>query len=215
MANENKFRTAVEMARTCVHRGQVQQAVAHLETIRFEVEELVGTSIWAEFELTYAGALAATQDPAAESVFSDAFKRISELSEPNPCLQGLAHRDFGKYLAEKRSLKRAREQYRLSEKIAESLDQPEEAAHCQMCIRGIDLQERGDRRLGAFQKLKRAAVIDGATDTDLLNAWINYVDEIQDGTKRMIAARKESEPSVDYFRGLLSQVKRRRSEALR
>jgi len=218
---EKRFRNILDLARRCVIRGQGPQALAHLESILLEIDDWVGTPVWAEYAVIYAGALAAMSAPAAmrdlgaESAFDDAFKRISELSEPDPALKMRAHGDFGKYLAEQRSFPRAREQYRLAEKIAEGLHHSEQdLAHFQMCLIGIELQEKHDPYLRHFQSLKRAAAIDGATDIHQREAWFGFIDEFQSDARPMVAARtgKASEPSVDYFRGVLSQIKRRRSE---
>jgi hypothetical protein len=167
--------------------------------------------MWAEHELIYAGALAAMKDPDATAAFDNTFRRISELSEPNPALKMLAHGDFGKYLAEQRAFTRAREQYGLAERIAESLEQPVDVARFQMCVIRIDLEERKDPRLSAFQKLKEAAK-DGYTPVEQLEAWIHYIDAFQGYGKRLVATRKGGDGSVDYFRGVLSEIKRRRSE---
>ena len=202
------------MARACVIRGQAPQALAHLDSIRLEIDDFPGTYVWAEYALIYAGALAAMRDSAAEYSFDEALKRISQLSEPDPALQARAHGDFGKYLVERRSFRRAREQYRLAEKIAETLDQSDEdLAHYQMCLIGIELQERRDPQLPAFQNLKRAAM-DGYTNIDQREAWFHYIDEFQRDSRQMIAARKGNEASVDYFRGVLSPLRRRRREVV-
>jgi hypothetical protein len=212
-ADEKRFRRILDIARGCVLRGQAPQAIAHLDTIRLEIEDFPGTSAWAEYMLIYAGALAAMRDPAAEYSFDDTIERISKLSEPDPALQARAHGDFGKFLGEQRSFRRAREQYRLAERIAETLDQSEEdLAHFQMCLIGIELQEKRDPQLRAFQNLRHAALMDGCTDTHQREAWFQYVDEFHRDTRHMLAARKGNETSVDYFRGVLSQIKRRRSE---
>jgi len=171
--------------------------------------------LWAEYELVYAGALAGMRDRGAESAFDECFQRISSLSEPDPTLQMRAHGDFGKCLAEQQSFTRAREQYRLAEKIAESLEQSEEyLAHFQMCLIAIELQERRDPQLRALQNLRHAALIDGSTDTGQREAWFHYIDEFQQDSGQMLAARKGNEASVDYFRGVLSLIRRRRSEVV-
>jgi hypothetical protein len=215
--DEKRIRCILDLARRCVLRGQAPQAIAHLDSVRLEIDDFAGTSVRAEYELIYAGVLAAMRDPGAEYAFDDAFQRISELSEPDPALKMRAHGEFGKYLAEQLSFRRAREQYRLAEKIAESLDDSDEdLAHFQMCLIGIELQEMGDSQLRAFQSLKRAATIDGgANAVDQREAWFHYVDEFRSGTRQMLAARKGNEPTVDYFCGVLSQIRRRRSEPVK
>jgi hypothetical protein len=214
-SDEIKFRRILDLARRCVLRGQAPQAIAYLDSIRLEIGDFPGTPAWAEYELIYAGALGGMRDPDTEYAFGDAFKRISELSEPDPALKMRAHRDFGKYLAEQLSFRCAREQYRLAEKIAESLDQAEDLAHFQMCLIGIDLQEHRDPRLQALQCLRRAALVEGCTDQDQRDAWIHYIDEFQRDGRQLIAARKGNEPSVEYFRGVLSLIRRRRGQIAR
>ncbi len=213
--DEEKIRRVLDSARACVHRCQGPQAIAHLNDIRLEIDEFTGKPIWAEYALVYAGALGAMMDPGADAAFQEAFDRIFQLPEPDPALRMLAHKDFGKHLAERLAFGLAREHYRLAEKIAEGLDRSEQdLAHFQMCLIGIELQEKQDPYLRHFQSLKRAAAIDGATDIHQREAWFGFIDEFQSDARPMVAARsgKASEPSVDYFRGVLSQIKRRRSE---
>jgi hypothetical protein len=212
-AERDRLRHILNLARACVHRGQAYQAFGHLHSIEPEINDLPGTSVWAEYLLTYAGALGAMRDSAAaaEETFKEALRRISMLAEPDPALEMLAHEDFGKYLAEQRGFKRARQHYGLAERIAESLDQPEDVARFQLCIIRIDLAERKDPRLCAFQRLKEAAK-DGYTHLEQREAWIDYTVTFGLG---LVATRKGDEASVEYFRGALSQIRRRRSEAVR
>ncbi len=210
---ENRLRHILSLARACVHRGQAYQAFGHLHSIEPEINDLPGTSLWAEYLLTYAGALGAMRDSAsaAEETFKEALKRISTLADPDPALEMLGYEDFGKYLAEQRAFQRARQHYGLAERIAESLDQPEDVARFQLCVIRIDLEERRDTRLCAFQRLKEAAK-DGYTHLEQREAWIAFTDTFQDYGRRLVATRKGDEASVGYFRAVLSEARRRRSE---
>jgi len=216
-SEEKRIRDILDKARRCVLRGQAPQGIAYLETIRLEIDDFAGTPLRAEYELIYAGALGAMRDPGTEDAFADTFIYLAELAEPDPSLNMRARGDFGKYLAEQKSFKRARVQYRLAEKIAETLEQSEEdLAHYEMCLLGIELQEKGDPQLRAFQNLRRAATIeDGAGDADQHEAWFHYIDEYRTEARQMLAARKGNEPTVDYFRGVLSEIKRRRGEPVK
>lgn len=208
--DEKRLRRVLDSARACVHRLEAPQGLALLHSIHLEIDDRPRTPMWVEHELIYAGALAAMKDPGAAAAFDNAFRRLSELPEPDPALEMLAHGDFGKYLAEQRAFARAREQYGLAERIAESLEQPEDVARFQMCVIRIDLAERKDPRFSAFQKLKEAAR-DGYTHVEQLEAWIHYVDTFQSYGQRLLT-RMGSDGSVDYFRGVLSEIRRRRSE---
>ena len=214
--DENRLRHILSLARACVHRGQAYQAFGHLRSIESEIDDLAGTSVWAEHLLTCAGALGAMRDSAsaAEEAFNEALNRISTLVEPDLALEMLGHEDFGKYLAEQRAFKRARNHYGLAERIAETLNQSEDVARIQLCIIRIDLAERKDPRLGAFQRLKEAAK-DGYTHVEQREAWIHYTDTFQNYGAQLIATRKGSEASVEYFRGVLSLVRRRQSEVVK
>jgi hypothetical protein len=215
-ADENRLRHILTLARACVHRGQAYQAFGHLQSIESDIEDLAGTSVWAEHLLTYAGALGAMKDSAdaAEQTFNEALKRISALEEPDLALEMLGHEDYGKYLAERRAFKRARNHYGLAERIAEGLDQSEDVARIQLCVIRIDLEERRDPRLRAFQRLKEAAK-DGYTHIEQLEAWIHYTVTFQKYGTQVVATRKGDEASVEYFRGVLSLIRRRRSEVVK
>ena len=214
--DENRLRHILNLARACVHRGQAYQAFGHLHSIESEVEGLAGTSVWAEHLLTYAGALGAMRDSAsrAQEAFNEALERISTLVEPDPALEMLGHEDFGKFLAEQRAFKSARQHYGLAERIAESLDQAEDVARCQLSVIRIDLDERKDPRLCAFQRFKEAAK-DGYTHLEQREAWIDYTDTFQDYGRGLVATRKGDEASVEYFRCALRQIRRRRSEVVK
>jgi|SRR5579859_2016146 len=215
-ADETRLRHILTLARACVHRGQAYQAFGHLQSIEPEIDERTGTSLWAEHLLTYAGALGALKDSTAatEQVFSEALKRISALEEADLALEMLGHEDYGKYLAERRIFKRARNHYGLAERIAEGLDQAEDVARIQLCIIRIDLEERKDPRLGAFQRLKEAAK-DGYTHIEQREGWIHYTDTFQKYGTQLVATRKGDQASVEYFRGVLSLIRRRRSEVVK
>src|SRR6267142_1419756 len=216
LSDKSTLRHILNLARACVHRGQAHQAFGHLQSIESEINELAGTSLWAEHLLTYAGALAAMKDSAvaAEQAFSEALERISTLQEPDVALQMLGHEDYGKYLAEQRAFKRARDHYGLAERIAEGLDQSEDVARIQLCIIRIDLDERKDPRLKAFQRLKEAAK-DGYTHTEQREGWIHFTDTFQKYGAQLVATRKGDGASVEYFRGVLSLIRRRRSEVVK
>lgn len=208
MADHDNLRCTLDLAKTCVHRGQAPRALEHLRSVQSAIDDLPGTSLAAEFELIYAGALAGMNDRSAEMAFEDALKGIAELSEPDLALAMMAHGEYAKFLAGRRVTNRARQHYQQAERIADSLSLNEHAAHFQMCTIRIQLEQTGDLdQLRAFQKLQEAAK-DTYTEVQQREAWINYVNEIEDTRKRLVAARKGGEPTVEYFRGALSHIRR-------
>ncbi len=211
MTDEESVRHFLDLARRDVLRGQPYQALGHLRTIQSQIDSLPRTSPSAEHELIYAGALAGMNDPGAEAAFEGTFQRISELLEPDPALEMRAHEDFGKYLAGKCAHLTARKHFQSAERIAVDLDWPEDAARIQMCIVRINLETAKDPRLPSFQNLKQAAK-DGFTAEEQQTAWIHYCNEIEDRERGLVAARKGDVASVDYFRGVLSAVRRRQNE---
>ncbi len=208
-ADEKILQAVLDTARGCVLRGQAHLALGHLNCIQSQIEDFVGTSLWVKHELIYAGALAGMRDPDAEAVFEETVKRLTNLSEADKPLEMLVHGDFGKYLAERRSYRHAREHYKIAERIAEYLDVAEDVAHYQMNIILLGLEEDRGPLLGAFQKLKEAAK-DGYTPVEQREAWIHYTEAFQDSGAQLVAARKRCEASVDYFRGKLSEIRRDR-----
>lgn len=207
--DEKTLRHILDLARACVHRGQAYQALGYLNSVQSQIDDLAETSLWAEHELIYAGALGGMADPGAEVAFEETFERLAKLPEPDQPLKMLAHADFGKYLAEQRAYRRAREHYQFAERLAENLERVEDAAHYQMCIIRIDLEDDRNPQLGALQMLKDAAK-DGYTALEQREAWIHYTEEFQGSGTQLVAARKRCEASVDYFRGVLSGIRRRR-----
>lgn len=209
MADYENLRCTLDLARTCVYKGQAPQALGYLKGIQLEIDDLVGTSLWAEHELIYACAFAAMNDRYAETAFEDALKRISALSEPDLVLELAAQRDFAKYLAGRRATKRARQHYRQAEEIASGLDREQDVANIQMCVIRIALEESNSPQLRAFQRLQEAAK-EGFTEVQQREAWIHYTDQLEDIGEQLVAARKGAEGSVDYFRGVLSEIRRSR-----
>jgi hypothetical protein len=209
MADHDNLRCTLDLAKTCVHTGQGPRALEHLRSVQSAIDDLPDTSLAAEFELIYAGALAGMNDRSAEMAFEDALKVIAELSEPDLTLAMTAHGEYAKYLAGRRvTINRARQHYQQAERIADSLGLNEHIAHFQMCAIRIQLEQTGDLdRLRAFQKLQEAAK-DTYTEVQQREAWINYIAEIEDTRKRLIAARKGGEATVEYFRGALSHIRR-------
>lgn len=208
-SDEKTLQHDLDLARADVHRAEAHLALGRLASIQMQIDDLRGTSLWAEHELTYAGALAAMMDPGAHTAFEEALIRISELEEANPALEMRAHEEFGKYLIGKRAFTAARKHYQAAEKVAEELDQVEDVAHFQMCIIRIDLEQDHNPQFVALQKLKEAAK-DGYTWQEQREAWIHYTEQFREAGRQLVAARKGTEATVDYFRGVLSEIRRNR-----
>lgn len=211
MANHDNLRYTLDLARACVHKGQAPQALEHLKSIQFEIEDLAGSPFWAEHAVIYAGALAGMNDPGAETAFEDALKRCAELPESDLALAMTAHGDYAKYLAGRRAPHRARQHYRDAEKIADALKLEECVAHFQMCAIRLDLEEtKNSRRLSDFQQLQQASK-EGYTEIQQREAWFHYTDEIDGLGPQLVATRHSAQASVDYFRGVLSEIRRRQT----
>jgi hypothetical protein len=209
MADKKIVRHALDLARKCIHSGQPPQAFGHLNSIRAEMDTLIGNPLWAEDQSIYAVALAAMNDLGAEAAFREALSRIASLAESDLLLEMTTRGDFAKYLAGRCDHKRSREQYQEAEKIADKLELAEDVAHFQLCIIRIDLKEDGNPQLPAFQKL-RGTTKEGYTAVEQRDAWIHYTEEVGLIGKHLVAARKGGEASVDYFRGVLSEIRRSR-----
>jgi hypothetical protein len=209
MATDENMRHILDLAKACVHRGQAYQALAYLRDVQPDIDSRKGTSFWAEHEVIYAGALAGMNDPGAGTAFEDALKRCTELSEPDLLLTTTAHIDYAKYLAGRHAIKRAIEHYRHAEKIAETLGHEECVAHCQMCIIGLELVETGSPQLSAFQNLQKASK-EGYTEIEQREAWIDYMQELEGLASQLVATRGSGRASADYFRGVLSKIRRSR-----
>jgi hypothetical protein len=210
MADHDNLRYTLDLARACVHKGEAHQSLAYLKSIQSEIDDLAGSSIWAEHEVIYAGALAGMNDRGAETAFEDALKRCIDLPEPDPAILMTAHGDYAKYLAGRLITGRARQHYREAEKIAENLGREECVAHFQMCLIRLGLKEANSPRLPAFQRLREAAK-EGYTEVQQLEAWIHYTDQLEGFATQLVATRGGDKASVDYFRGVLSTITRGRN----
>lgn len=207
MASHDDLRYTLNLARACVHKGEALQALGHLKSIQFGIDGLVESSFWAEYQIIYAGTLAGMNDSGAEVAYEEALRCCAQLSVPNPSLAMTAHGDYASYLAGRRAPNRARAHYRQAEKLAETLDREECVAHFQMCVIRLDLEEAHSPHLTAFQRLQEAAK-DGYTEVQQREAWIQYMEQFQSLASQVVATRHGGQASTDYFRGLLSAIRR-------
>lgn len=203
---------AIELARDCVKRAEPLQALAHLNTVRLEVEDRPRTPDWVEHALIYAGVLGAMRDDgaraAARDAYRDALKRLSELPSPPIPLVMRVHDDYGKYLGEIGAFPEAIDHTEVARKIAESLHASEDVARLEMRVIGLDLRKTTDSLLADFQNLRNAAKEDGYTQVEQLETWIRHSNEIKVNDRFLMNARKRGEASKDYFRGKLSEVRK-------
>jgi hypothetical protein len=206
-ADEKTLQHDLELARADVLRGEAPSALGRLKKIQLEIDDLHGTSLWANYQLVYAGALGAMMDPGTPAAFTETFERISELKEGGEVLAMRAHEGFAKFLVGSRSPRIARDHYQKAARIAEELGLLEEIAHYELCVISIDLEEERSPHRAAFHNLKQAAK-SGYTAIEQSRAWIHYLEEIQEFGGRLLAARKGEEAEVGYFRGLLSKIRR-------
>lgn len=212
-----RIRRAFELARDCVKRGEAPRALAHLHSVLHEIEDRPLTPEWAEYLVIYAGILASMKDEGAETAYNDAFKRISDVPGIPFHLQLRCHDDYGKHLGEKKSpdLDRAIRHSEKAREIAESLHQSEDAARLQLRVIYLDLRRRNDAILPDIQNLRKAAREDGYTAVEQLEAWIAHSTELEQKGAYIKGARNRGRgcvANVDYWRGRLSEVRRRLRE---
>jgi hypothetical protein len=209
MADDDKLQCTLDRARTCLYKGLAPQSLEYLRDIQADLDDLYGTSLWAQHQLIYACALAAMNESGAEAAFEDTLGRVSALSEPDLALEMTAQQHYANYLAGRRATKLARQHYQRAEKIANSLGREQDVAHIQMCVIRIGLEESKNPQLVAFQRLQAAAK-EGYTEVQQREAWIHYMDQFEEIEPQLVAARKGAEASLEYFRGVLSEIRRNR-----
>jgi hypothetical protein len=212
MADEKMLQHILGLARADVHRGQSLLALGHLKSILEEVDNRPGTALSAEYSLVYAGALAGMGGQEADLAFAEVFRRISKLQEPDHELLFRAHDDYGRYLAGKRAHAAALANYESAERIALEAGMMEDAARVHLCITRIDLESTRDPRLESFRNLKKAAK-DLYTAREQQIAWIQYCEDMKEAEQIRVAARHGSVASSEYFRGVLSSIRRSSNEA--
>jgi hypothetical protein len=212
MADQRMLQHILSLARADVHRGQSFLALGHLKAILAEVDSLPGTHLSAEYSLVYAGALAGMDDQGADTAFREVFQRIGELEEPDHELLFRAHDDYGRYLAGKCAHATALANYKSAERVALGAGMVEDAARVHLCITRIDLESTRDPRLESFRNLKRAAK-DQYTAREQQIAWIQYCEDMKEAEQIRVAARHGSVASSEYFRGVLSSIRRSSNEA--
>jgi hypothetical protein len=139
--NDENLVHTLQIARAEVIRLRPHVALEHLRTILRNTEDMPGTSVWAEHQLIYAGALAATGDEASELEFERALERIRNLPTRDIQLEMRAHEDFADFLvrfAHRPSL--ARQHYESARQLAVEHGLHEPSARLQLRIIKIDLE---------------------------------------------------------------------------
>jgi hypothetical protein len=208
--DEKQLRHVLELARREIIASNRANAAEYLRSIRSEVENFEGTSVWAEHQLLFAGTFAMIGDPAAETEFQEALDRVTNLRERDPSLEMRVHDDLARYLevfAHRPSV--ARQHNTSAKDLAIECALKEESAKFQLRIIKTDLETDEAPRIKSFHNLKKAAKELGCSFQKQLAAWILYCGAIQEDGRGSLAARKrdDSLASVGYFRGLLTSVR--------
>lgn len=207
-ANAENLVNTLEIARAEVIRLRPHVALEHLRTILRDVEDMPETSVWAEHQLIYAGALAATGDPASELEFERALERICNLATRNIELEMRAHEDFADFLVRfPRRPSLARQHYQSARQLAVERGLHEPSARLQLRIIKIDLESDQDPLVPSFRRFMKLSAELNCTDQERLQAWILYSGDSQKTKRGLRAARHGSMPSDEYFRGLLASVR--------
>lgn len=209
-----RIQRAFELARDCVKRGEAPQAQAHLRSVLREIEDRPLTPEWAEYAVIYAGI------EGTETAYKDAFKRISDLPASFLHLQFRCHDDYGKYLASSSppALDRAIRESEKAREIAESLHLSEDVARLHLRVISLDLRRRKNPLLPDLQTLRKTAREEGYTAVEQLEVWIAHSEEVEQRTAYLNGARNLGRGRVanaDYWRGRLSEVRRRLNEPVR
>jgi hypothetical protein len=208
MDREQRQKHILELARKAIQELKPDLALEHLRGIRREVEDLPGTSISAEHQLLYAGALGASNAEGAQSEYESALHQVCNLHVPDIALEIRAHEDYGNYLRRfTRHRTVAREQYVLAKQLAIESNLPEDSSRLELDIVSLDLQINEDPRLATFQRIKKIALELGCTSQQQLQGWILFCGENEEQEYMLVAARKRREPSEEYLRGLLASLK--------
>lgn len=222
MDNDNnetlqRIHRILELARDCVKRAEAHQALGYLDSIYDDVEARPKTPEWAEHTLIYAGALAALSPRGddAEPVYEDALKRVYQVLSLPPMLLIRTHEDYAKYLVGRQAWDRATYHNQKARDVAQGADYREDIPRLE--LRGIRITlERNDSPIFPdFRNLRRAGREYGYTDLEQLEAWISHKVTLDRHSENLGAARGRGRgqvASVEYWRGKLSEVRRRLHE---
>jgi hypothetical protein len=213
-----RIRRILELARDCVKRAEAHQALGYLDSIHDDVEERPQSPEWAEHTLIYAGALAALAprgDRTAEAVYEDAVKRVYQVPSAPPMLLIRTHEDYAKYLVGHQAWSRAAHHNQKARDVAQSADYGEDIPRLE--LRGIRIAlERNDSPiLPDFRNLRKAGREYGYRDLEQLEAWISHKVTLDRHSENLGGARGRGRgqvASVEYWRGKLSEVRRKLHE---
>lgn len=211
--DEKTLRHVLELARTEINRSQPLLALEHLRTIHSDIDGLSGTALSAEYQLSYAEALSAMNEDAAEREFEEALSRLSMLETRELILELRAREHLAQFLSRKRRPLHARKHYESAEGVAVDASLREDADRIRLCVIKIDLESANDPQLASLQNLRKAAAEDGSRHHHQLTAWIHYSAQTKEAESGLVNARQRGVASVDYFRGLLSWIRNSANEA--
>jgi hypothetical protein len=180
-------------------------AQRHLSEIQRRVEDCAIPLLSAEHQLTFAEALAATKNPAAEAEFEDALRQIRNLPECDPILELRALEHFARCLRSQRKFSRALELYASAKKIAVESRLLEDSARVQLLHMTVTFEIDNEPQLHDFRSLKQAAKDGDFTAQEQLEIWLQYTGDSGTNEGGLLAARKRG--SVEYFERLLKALR--------
>jgi hypothetical protein len=206
MRDEKQLRHAIQCARAEINQQRAPLALRYLGEIRRDAQDCGIPSLSAEYQLTFAEALAAKNDPASVTEFQDALLQISDLSEPSPLLEMRAHEHFARDLRRKGRLSQAHQHCESAKKLAVVSRLLDDSARIQLLHILITLEMDRDPQIDIFQNLKRVAKDDSFTPQEQLAAWFLFQGDKSEAKKdSLLAARKRG--SEEYFRDVLKSVR--------
>ena len=213
MKDEKHLRHTIERARAEINQQRAPLALRYLDGIRRDVEDLGSPLLSAEYQLAFAEALAAKNDPASVTEFTDALQQISNLPEHDPLLEMRAHEHFARELRYKGRLLEALHHCEAAKKLAIESRLLEDSARIHMLHISVTLKIDQDPRLDNFRNLKLAARGGDFTPQEQLAAWFEYAGESEFKKEGLRAARMRG--SVEDFQALLKSVGEEQQDEIR
>jgi len=212
MKDERQLRHVIDLARGEINQQRAPLARRYLDEINRDVEECRDPLLSAEYQLAYAEALAATNDPSSENEFQDALDKISNLPDRDPLLEMRCQEHFARHLRRIGRRCDALKHCESAKKLAVESRLFRDSARIQMLHILLTLEIDKSPQLPALQNLKQAARDGDFTPQEQLAAWMQYCGETVVKEQGLMFARGRG--TVEYFRVLLKSVREEQRDGI-
>jgi hypothetical protein len=207
------IRSVLENADNLINQQDADQAIELLNGIGGDIMAYPGSVESFRYSLLCAQAYSAKEQVIAGSYFTEAEDKAARLADLSPELLLRLHEHVGDFYSRSpRTLGLAIAAYGRAKKTGVEYYRKLDVDHLQLKIISAELRQKKDAIQNTnFAKLKKVARCDVYTYTETLLAWNEFIGLERLGGALVARGAKKEMPD-EYFRGLLSSIRKRLAE---